>query len=468
MFREPEEIAADQAAAKLDQIAATRRSTIRRESTARPGRYSSSRSLIDRIRDSRREIAHEQRNTTFPSRQQREAEREFFDLDAELERLRSLRQRHRARTNQLDRELARRNNNDHIPPEPEPRHDLDLELLSRLRANVGHVSLDDVNSNFGIEVLLSDSHDTIAQHLPRPSRESGLRFEVAATPQSESEPPRRTRFHSARATRVSSPAGGTRVGIAGSPWSLAVQRAGFDDGDDDDNENATLTPGFAPAHGAFRAASQPLDDRSRRSEANPGDGLMDTPPPESLEASYPPLRRVSHMSPRPLGVSGSRVDGLGDRLRSPSPTSDTPEEENWATLLNTMEPGRSSTATSFLSSRPDSRSGSNRSSQATTVATSFGEIGADDSCDLDLPSGITEEQVRQIRERHGRLRREPVPRPDESVPEAIQRDLARGNERMLELEVFGVILERMQRREEIPDEWWAAVGLSPDVVRGSA
>jgi len=105
------------------------------------------------------------------------------------------------------------------------------------------------------------------------------------------------------------------------------------------------------------------------------------------------------------------------------------------------------------------------------MTTSFGEIGADDTCDLDLPSGITEDDVREIRARHGRLRREPIshlPRPDDLVHEALQRDLSRGNERILELEVFGVILERMQRREEIPDEWWAAVGLSPDVVRGNA
>ena len=105
------------------------------------------------------------------------------------------------------------------------------------------------------------------------------------------------------------------------------------------------------------------------------------------------------------------------------------------------------------------------------MTTSFGEIGADDSCDLDLPSGITEDDVRAIRARHGRLRRDLVshmPRPDDLVHVALERDPSRGNERILELEVFGVILERMQRREEIPDEWWAAVGLSPDVVRGSA
>lgn len=458
MFREPEEIAAAQAAVKLDQIAATRRSSIRRESTVRPGRHSSTRSLIERIRESRRDAANGQRNTAPPPPPQmhREVERGMFDLDSELERLRSIRQRHHARATALDRELARRAaNNDYVRPEPEPRTDVDVELLSRLRSHPGTVSLEELNSEYGIEFLLSDSQESVPQHLPRPSRESGLRFEVAATSQIEPEQPRRTRFHGARATRVSSPSGARR---SGAPiWSLPVQRPSADDLEDDDNESAGLTPGFTPARGSYPSTSQQPDER------RPVDGLLDTPPPESLEASYAPLRRVNHFSPHPLGVSGSRVDGLGDRLRSPSPTSDPLGEENWSSLLAQVEPGRSSSATSFLSSRSDSRSGSNQSSQATTAATSFGEIGGDDSCDLDLPSGITEEDVRAIRARHGRLRRD-----HESVHEQIQRDLARGNERMMELEMFGVILERMQRREEIPDEWWAAVGLSPDIVRGSA
>jgi hypothetical protein len=107
------------------------------------------------------------------------------------------------------------------------------------------------------------------------------------------------------------------------------------------------------------------------------------------------------------------------------------------------------------------------------MTTSFGEIGGDDSCDLDLPSGITEEDVRAIRARHGRLRRELGPdglEPDDFMRERLERGLSRGNEhgRLLELEIFGVILDRMEMREEIPDEWLAAVGLSPDVVRGSA
>lgn len=384
------------------------------------------------------------------------------DLDAELERLRTLRHRHRARANQLDRES--------YEADRRARSAMEFEFLTRPRSNYsGLPPLDDLNSDFGIEMLLSDSHDTVVHHLPRPSRESGLRFEVAPPPQSDSEQPMRLRvFQSSRSPRVSSPSGNAR---RGSLPSIPGQGSGLNDPEDEDHENTGLTPGFAPAHSAFRSTSQPFGEgRPRRTDTALEGRLVDTPSSESVESSYPPLRRVDHHSPRPLGMPGPRVDGLGDRLRSPSPASDTHEEENWASLLTTMQTGRSSTATSFMSSRSDSRSGSNRSSQATTAATSFGEIGGDDSCDLDLPSGITEDDVREIRARHGRLRlpRDGPAGPDDSAHDTTQRDLARGNERLMELEVFAVILERMQRREDIPDEWWAAVGLSPDVVRGSA
>ncbi len=445
MFREPEELAAEEAAAKLDKLAATGRSSIRRESTIRPQR-TSPRALIDRIRE---------RNTSSstPSPLIRDGLRDLDGLNADLDRLRRERQaRAMVRSNNealnIRRETPSRANNDYLRPEPEPRSDIDVELLSRLRADPGSAALDELNPDIGLDGLFPDTTENISQHLPRPSRESGLRFEVGATSSSDSEQSRPRRTQPSVAARRSSPPGVRRPQWSHSSLDLGIV------------EEATR-----PLYGTLTHPRIP--------PRIPVDRPMDSPPSENVEASYPPLRRVNHFSPRPLGGSGSRVDGLGDRLRSPSPVNDEPVEENWANLLNTMEPGRSSTATSFLSSRTDSRNGSNRSSQATTMTTSFGEIGADDTCDLDLPSGITEDDVREIRARHGRLR-EPLshvsrpPRPDDLVQEAMQRYSSRGNEIVLELEVFGVILERMQRREEIPDEWWAAVGLSPDVVRGSA
>ena len=430
MFREPDEIAAEQAAAKLDQIAAAGRSTIRRESTVRPGRSSLSRSLIDRIRDSRRETGSDARSSQ--SRSHRDGLRDIHDLDTELERLRRQRQRQRATGARLDRDLARESNGDYVRPEPEPRSSTDAELLSRLRSDPGSATLlDEPNAALSFETLLPDSHETVSHHLPRPSRESGLRFEVGASDSDRLWPTR----NSTHRARVSSPL---------PSWYHAGDHA---------NENT------------YRPVGQMTPSRI------PVDGPIDTPPTDGASSSYPALSRVNHSSPRPLHQSTTATDGLGDRVRSPSIGPEEPVEENWATLLNTMDSGRSSATTSFMSSRSDSRSRSNRSSQATTMTTSFGEIAADDSCDLDLPSGITEDDVREIRARHGRLRPSSTThpaRPEDIMHQALQGDSSRGNDRMLELEVFGVILERMQRREEIPDEWWAAVGLSPDVVRGNA
>jgi hypothetical protein len=437
MFREPDEIVAEQAAAKLDQIAAAGRSTIRRESTVRPGRSSLSRSLYDRIRDTGREAGSDSRSSQ--SRSHRDGLRDIHDLDTELERLRRQRHRQRVTAARLDREHAREVNGDYVRPEPEPRSSTDAELLSRLRSDPGSATLlDEPNTDLSFETLLPNSQETVSQHLPRPSRESGLRFEVGAN-SSDSDRPRPTRSSTHRA-RVTSPL---------PSW----YHAG-----DHDNENSYQPVGL------------------RTPSRIPVDGPIDTPPTESASSSYPSLSRVNHSSPRPLHESTTATDGLGDRVRSPSIGPEEPVEENWATLLNTMDSGRSSATTSFMSSRSDSRTGSNRSSQATTLTTSFGEIAPDDSCDLDLPSGITEDDVREIRAQHGRLRPTSITHPtrnEDIMHQALQRPLHRdtptgSHDRMLELEVFGVILERMQRREDIPDEWWAAVGLSPDVVRGNA
>ena len=203
-----------------------------------------------------------------------------------------------------------------------------------------------------------------------------------------------------------------------------------------------LTPGFAPALGLYRSSPRPDED-------------IPTPPPETWEATYPPLRRVGHLSPRPV----SRVDGLGDRRRSPSP--EVNEEETWANLLTTMEDGSTTAATSFASDT------NNRSRSSQNTATSFGEIGQiDESCDLDLPSGITEDDVRHIREQHRQIRRSEPDGPIMTGERGLREHETRIYRRR-ELGMFQNIMERMQRREEVPDDWWAAVGLTPDVIRGA-
>ncbi|OAP60779.1 hypothetical protein AYL99_05781 [Fonsecaea erecta] len=451
MFQEPDEVAAEQSAAKLDLIAAARRSSIRRESTVRPGRSNASRrAAIERIREEveerrrrRREAAEEANNFTSPSQSQLEMLRQAPNPQPEPERMNSIRLRQRVHLMELHRMAMGLANT-----ETQRRGDMDVPSLRRPDVEPdGELRIDPVTFDV-VEILNAEDEEAARQLLPRPLRESGLRFEMGATSQSESEPSRPPRFSHARLARVPSPSGSRRP-----PWSFSVHRPSIDL-EDEETENE------------YRATPQPLGlDRS------PGGPATSTPPPESL---YPALRRVNHISPRPLGESRPRVDGLGDRLRSPSPMSDGPVEENWGTLLDTLTTGPSSTATSFLSSRSNSRSGSNQSSQATTTTTSFGEIGGDDSCDLDLPTGITEEDARMIRARHGRLRRDASARPRRSdmwntltSELSNQSDPPRINERVVELEMLGTILDRMQSRQEIPEELWAAVGLSPDIVRGT-
>ncbi|RVX67936.1 hypothetical protein B0A52_08541 [Exophiala mesophila] len=489
MFREPDEAIAEQAAAKLDHVAATRRSTIRRESSIRPHRQSSGdgarlspRSANDhRVRRMIRMMVGEDPDLhSLPPL--RHLDDSMSSIEAQIQDL---------RRDQLERPLDRLrdrllqpidNARDRVTIE---RLDPDfIEVMDHFRSHADTpIPLIDTDYAFGEPT--SNMQDTVSQNLPRPSRESGLRFEVVASPHPESDTTRRRRL---RPHRTSQRERGLRSPHRSrSPYSLAVQgSAGDDDVQDSAPNSAALTPGFAPAHGPLRPLSRAADDQPFQDvDVTPVWATRfspDTPALDRDSSSYPALRRVNHLSPRPIN-SGPRVDGLGDRMMSPSPSSDSHEEENWNALLTSIPPGRASNATSFMSSRSDSRTESQRSSQAATSATSFGEIGADESCDLDLPFGITYDQVREIRASHGRG---PRPAPsrltDSRSLDAFRRQLDRPRDQPRpgsqsreslspgtdELRVFSDILQRMQRREEVPDGMWAAVGLSPDVVRSHA
>ena len=400
MFREPDEVIAEEAAAKLDRAAATQRSAIRRQATVRPGRQARERRReversADRYNERRHDPQMELMELTSGRDHARHADLHIAQLEAELERLRNIRLRQRMRPDQSSRASLRDA----------------ADLMRQSRDMFGD---DEGNVN------VSTRAPSPVRRLPRPTRESNLRFEVG---QSRSVSPRRLRMLSP----PSSSGSGRHL-----PHGPLLEDPG------------NLTPGFAPALGPFR-------DSHREDE-------IPTPPPETWEGSYPPLRRVGHLSPRPV----SRVDGLGDRRRSPSPEN---EEETWANLLTTMDDGSTTAATSFASDY-NTRS---RSSQNTT--TSFGEIGqVDDSCDLDLPLGITEADVHHIRQMHRRMQRNepdgPVMTGEQGLREH-QREQQTRRYRRAELGMFQSILARMQRREDVPDEWWAAVGLTPDVVRGA-
>jgi hypothetical protein len=462
MFREPEEEATDKVAAKVDKIAATSRSAIRRESTVRPGRYNAISS--PRSRNAiRSHLLEDYRSRAAHSRSV--AESDEAELEAELERLRRRREtRSRIRWGSL-------NENDGYDTE---------------RRQAG-------------EELLRDAlhYDRPSQRLrlSRPPRESALRFEVAPSPPlsdsiSPSTSPRERTF--------------TRPYIPSPPYSLNDHRGNRipPDGPLPTTGPLEFTPGFAPARGVYRdldPTSGDLINARVDSTANNGGDLPDleTPPPETWEASYPPLRRVGHLSPRPYSF---RHDGLGDRQRSPGSSGDdsNAEEDTWETLLTTMEedenqPSAESSFTSAIASastsrRSDSASRSGRSSQ--TAATSFADLDPVDAgqpCESDNeldeapldhdPSAST--MIRRARIRHERHlpqspsfhdERPAVGRMHETVASA-ERRAALAEERLRRIENHAAateaelaqmqsFIDRLVRREDVPNELWEAAGLS--------
>jgi len=452
-YRNPDDVDAENAAAKLDRAAAHRRSAIRREPSSRPAREQSSSTGLANPTRNRHELSSRQ------ARMRANYERQEADahsaIEAELERLR---RQGSETSNRLQAERARRQLIRHLE------NDLSIALTSAPN-DVLLTPIENEPATHGVSTV-----DQIL--LPRPTRESNLRFEVAAN-------------SSPHSTSSQQPP----LFMPSPPHSLSgAFRSRPVDGPLDSWETTPpLTQDFAPAR-ATRAArsgsrspTDPLAEVNRTVVENDGHGL-ETPPPESWENSYPPLRRVPHMSPRPL--PRTTIDGLGDRRRSPSPPSEDPEEENWTNLRASLNNGDSapSTSTSFASmadlvSTP--RSSSHRSANTQNTSTSFGEIGAstDDTCDL--PPGITEEDVRQIRERHrrtagrvGASRTRPsgsdysgTSRPRDS-PMSILLHEARAartsgqwRRERDELFVLQAIAERQQSHEQVPDDWWALAGL---------
>lgn len=435
-YRNPDEDEIEDAAAKLDHAAAQRRSVIRRDPPPRPRHQSSSVGLTNIIRSRARQRA--QQDDAI-------ADRRIEILEAELDQLR--RQRDRTTSDSRSERARRRFADDRS----------DASAFD---------STDAADAAQLVELLVSDSHadartiqaatETIS--LPRPARESNLRFELERVPSQASADGPRASFmpsppHSLGDESRSRPVDGPLE-----PWSTTPP----------------LTRGFAPAQAA-RSANE-SDPRDTDAIVDMG---LETPPPEGWENSYPPLRRVPHMSPRPLPRRQSNDDfgGLGDRRRSPSPMSEAREEISWNNIMETVDDRElSSESTSFASTAHLAVS------QPVSSNTSFGEIGStsDDGCDL--PPGISAADARRLRNEHRanhshsvrpastRRRRIDAPvsssRVDADLPLSVLIDEARAlrerreQRRDDETLMYRAIFERMQRHEHVPDEWWALAGLS--------
>ncbi|KAJ5811056.1 hypothetical protein N7447_010572 [Penicillium robsamsonii] len=191
------------------------------------------------------------------------------------------------------------------------------------------------------------------------------------------------------------------------------------------------------------------------------------------------------------------VDGLGDRQRSPSPDGER-ETDAWETLLSTMTPDATlpSTDTSFTSTSaagPDiSRNPRPRSSINLTQPLAADAARAHfrldpfsdqlnpcdfSSSDDEGPSSSYVEFMRQAGVRrpdpHSTMSNHPpisipaiIPASVLAISDGRHQSSLSDRHQNDDLHHMQVILDRLARREDIPDDWWAAAGLARTLDRG--
>ncbi|KAJ5081517.1 hypothetical protein NUU61_009781 [Penicillium alfredii] len=247
----------------------------------------------------------------------------------------------------------------------------------------------------------------------------------------------------------------------------------------------SLTPNFAPAlvyHSAL--SSQPPSDGVRLPPLRRTDSRNHEP------ASYIPsvlLRdyRTGHTPSRPNREPA--VDGLGDRQRSLSPDGER-ETDAWETLLSTITPDATlpSTDTSFNSntaSATDTSRTGNSTNSSQTLPSSLGSsrpisMALDPYPDHLHPCDFSSSDDEDAPVNYHRMlgptgmppshRRSPGPHSTMSshppIP-TISFSLSDSSSDP-DLQQMQAILDRLARREDIPDDWWAAAGLSRTITRG--
>ncbi|KAJ6123787.1 hypothetical protein N7471_011104 [Penicillium samsonianum] len=256
----------------------------------------------------------------------------------------------------------------------------------------------------------------------------------------------------------------------------------------------SLTPNFAPALAYHTSASSTPSDSGVRlpplRERYNSDRASNTSFPPEI-----PEHRSNNTQTRP--ARDPVVDGLGDRQRSPSPDGER-ETDAWETLLSTITPDATlpSTNTSFTSTSaaaPDiSRNARPRSSvnltEPLTAEAARAHFELDpypdqlNPCDFssddeDPPSTFQEFMGRPGRypDQHSTMSNHPpVPIPT-IVPARVLALSDRRHQNLSlsdrhhqndDLHHMQVILDRLARREDIPDDWWAAAGLARTLDRG--
>ncbi|CRL18846.1 unnamed protein product [Penicillium camemberti] len=258
----------------------------------------------------------------------------------------------------------------------------------------------------------------------------------------------------------------------------------------------SLTPNFAPARAYHTSASSTPPDSGVRLPPMRERYNSDRASNTSFPPEIPEYRSNNNTQPR--STRDPVVDGLGDRQRSPSPDAER-ETDAWETLLSTITPDATlpSTDTSFTSTSaaaPDiSRNARPRSTvnltQPMTADAARAHFGLDPYPDqlnpCDFSSSDDEDAPSTFHEFMGRV----VRRPDQNstmsnhppvpvpviIPASVlalsdgrrqNPSLSDRHHQNDDLHHMQVILDRLARREDIPDDWWAAAGLARTLDRG--
>lgn len=243
----------------------------------------------------------------------------------------------------------------------------------------------------------------------------------------------------------------------------------------------SLTPRFAPAYrheDPPDTLQQESFRRTRRADIlNSGEGY---------DYGHHSLRRNRHRSAHdssnhlPSQAAVDHADGLGDRRRSFSL-----EENTWETLLTTITPDEHlpTPSSSFVSATVSASSlSSNSTPPAPTLSTLLSSRSetintVSNVCDDPTDSECSDTDGGYVTAGHQDHLNEPSPPvssryPAHVRPTARQESqeindhfarVIRRTDQEIEYQRMHAMIERMDRQEPIPDEWWATAGLSRNV-----
>ncbi|KAJ5281470.1 hypothetical protein N7478_006842 [Penicillium angulare] len=251
-------------------------------------------------------------------------------------------------------------------------------------------------------------------------------------------------------------------------------------------DSPSLTPNFAPAIAYHTSVPPHPPSESIRHPTLPPPPRLRIPDIPDLTSDillgFPNVLRNGSVN-RPTRASA--IDGLGDRQRSVSPDGDH-ENDAWETLLTTITPDASlpsndnsfSSSTTAPTTTGASRNGLRRYSATSSQTLPPVHMALDPYPDhlnpCDLSSSDDEDTPVNYHRVIGpsglpiALRRPPgLPSTMGSQPTIPTISFAFSDSSSeTDLQQMQAILDRLARRQDIPDDWWAGAGLSRNLGRG--